>query len=182
MERSGHTDAQGDGQSSEKDVGEIFYKFVILHAEDDEEEAMRVQKLLQNEFSIKPGIIFAEMPCGRNVLENFQKAISGSAWTILLLTENFLSELWCIFQSYTSLYNALTIPHKYNTVIPMRPRNKPLPWEKTPFILQSIEALQEGSLGFAEQVKRTFQECRYRQQQAVWMNQKKGTAQDLLCW
>ncbi|XP_066469910.1 TIR domain-containing adapter molecule 2 [Tiliqua scincoides] len=181
-ESSGHTYTQEESQSSEEDVGEIFYRFVILHAEDDEEEAVRVQDLLQNEFCIKPGIIFAEMPSGRHLLENFQKAITGSAWTIILLTENFLSELWCTFQSYTSLYNALTIPHKCNTVIPMRPRNNPLPWEKTPFILQSIKALQEDSPGFAEQVKKTFQESRYRQQQAMWRNQKKGMARELLCW
>lgn len=181
-ENSGHIGTQEENQSSDEDFGEIFYRFVILHAEDDEEEAVRVQELLQNEFCIKPGIIFAEMPSGRHQLENFQKAISGSAWTIILLTENFLSELWCTFQSYTSLYNALTTPHKCNTVIPMRPRNNPLPWEKTPFLLQSIKALQEDSPGFAEQVKRTFQESRYKQQQEAWRNQKKQVAQELLCW
>ncbi|XP_062985570.1 TIR domain-containing adapter molecule 2 [Elgaria multicarinata webbii] len=169
-------------QERSDEAGDIFYRFVILHADDDVEEAVRVQDLLQNEFCIKPGIIFAEMPSGRHLLENLNDAVNGSAWTIILLTENFLSELWCQFQSYTSLFGALTIPHKCNTVIPMRLRNNPLPREKIPFILQSINALQEDSPGFAEQVKKTFQESTYRQQQAMWRYSKKGEAQNRLDW
>ncbi|XP_053146688.1 TIR domain-containing adapter molecule 2 [Hemicordylus capensis] len=171
-EASGHTGAQ-EAHSSNEEAGEIFYRFVILHADDDVEEAVRVQDLLQNEFCIKPGIVFAEMPSGRHVLENLQEAVNGSAWTIILLTENFLKELWCEFQFHASLFNALTTPHKCNTVIPMRPRNNPLSKERIPFILQTINALHEESPGFSEQVKQTFQESRYRQQQAVWRNEKK---------
>ncbi|XP_044302004.1 TIR domain-containing adapter molecule 2 [Varanus komodoensis] len=169
-------------QNSDEEAEDIFYRFVILHADDDVAEAVRVQDLLENRFCIKPGIIFAEMPSGRHLLENLNDAMNGSAWIIILLTENFLSELWCQFQSYTSLFGALTIPHKCSMVIPMRPRNNPLPWERTPLILQAINALQEDSPGFAEQVKKTFQESRYKQQQAVWRYSKKGKAQKQSEW
>ncbi|XP_015344087.1 TIR domain-containing adapter molecule 2 [Marmota marmota marmota] len=147
---------------------EVFLKFVILHAEDDTDEALRVQNLLQNDFGIKPGIIFAEMPCGRPHLQNLDDAVNGSAWTILLLTENFLRDTWCNFQFYTSLMNSVNRQHKYNSVIPMRPLNSPLPRERTPFALQTINALEEESRGFSTQVERIFQESVYETQQTIW--------------
>ncbi|NXA38658.1 TCAM2 protein, partial [Eudromia elegans] len=150
----------------------VFYKFVILHAENDVDEAIRIQSLLQNKFCIKPGIIFAEMPCGKHILENLRDAVNGSAWTIILLTESFLNGPWCEFQSYTCLANALNKEHKYNTVIPVRPLNNPLPREKTPFALQAINALEEESPAFGKQVERIFQESTYRQQQEIWRRER----------
>ncbi|XP_054843421.1 TIR domain-containing adapter molecule 2 [Eublepharis macularius] len=169
--------------SRDEDTGETFYRFAILHAENDIDEAIRIQEMLQNEFCIKPGIIFAEMPSGRHLLENVQDAINGSAWTIILLTENFLSELWCEFQAYACLFNSLTKPHKGNTVIPLRPRNNSLPWDRIPLVLRTLNALQEDSPGFAVQVKKIFQETSYRQQQDAWKNEKeKEDVQELLAW
>ena len=124
--------------------------------------------LLENDFGIKPGIIFAEMPCGRQHLQNLDDAINGSAWTILLLTENFLRDTWCKFQFYSSLMNSVNRQHKYNSVIPMRPLNNPLPRERTPFALRTINALEEESRGFPTQVERIFQDSVYRIQQAIW--------------
>ncbi|XP_058599722.1 uncharacterized protein LOC131520015 [Neofelis nebulosa] len=152
----------------EEDEEEVFLKFVILHAEDDTDEALRVQNLLQNDFGIKPGIIFAEMPCGRQHLQNLDDAVNGSAWTILLLTENFLRDTWCKFQFYTSLMNSVNRQHKYNSVIPLRPLNNPLPRERTPFALRTINALEEESRGFPTQVERIFQESVYKIQQSIW--------------
>ncbi|KAJ7335688.1 hypothetical protein JRQ81_013629 [Phrynocephalus forsythii] len=174
-EPSCHINIQ-DVKRDNEDTGDIFYRFVILHAEEDVEEAVRIQELLQNEFCIKPGIIFAEMPCGRHLIENLNDALSNSAWTIILLTENFLSELWYQFQSYTSLLNSVIVPYKCNTVIPMRPRNNPLPWERTPFIFQTINVLQEDSPGFAEQIKKTFQESKYKHQHVMWQYGKNEEA------
>uniref|UniRef100_A0A8D0HN63 TIR domain-containing adapter molecule 2 n=1 Tax=Sphenodon punctatus TaxID=8508 RepID=A0A8D0HN63_SPHPU len=161
--------------SNDEDSEDIFYKFVIFHADSDINEAIRVQNLLQNTFCIKPGIIFAEMPCGRHLLENLNNAVNGSAWTIILLTENFLSEVWYKFQSYASLINALNKPHKYNSFIPMRPLNNPLPRGKMPFVLQTIKVLEEGSPAFAKQVGKIFQESKYRHQQAIWRKEMKET-------
>ncbi|OBS82825.1 hypothetical protein A6R68_23177 [Neotoma lepida] len=145
--------AEAGGEMPEEDAEEeVFLKFVILHAEDDTDEALRVQNLLQNDFGIRPGIIFAEMPCGRLHLQNLDDAVNGSAWTILLLTENFLRDTWCNFQFYTSLMNSVNRQHKYNSVIPMRPLNSPLPRERTPLALQTINALEEESRGFSTQV------------------------------
>ncbi|XP_003788954.1 TIR domain-containing adapter molecule 2 [Otolemur garnettii] len=157
-----------EGTPADEAEEEVFLKFVILHAEDDTGEALRVQDLLQNDFGIKPGIIFAEMPCGRQHLQNLDDAVNGSAWTILLLTENFLRDTWCNFQFYTSLMNSVNRQHKYNSVIPMRPLNNPLPRERTPFALQTINALEEESRGFPTQVERIFQESVYKTQQTIW--------------
>lgn len=161
---------------------EVFLKFVILHAEEDTGEALRVQSLLENDFGIKPGIIFAEMPCGRQHLQNLDDAVNGSAWTILLLTENFLRDTWCKFQFYSSLMNSVNRQHKYNSVIPMRPLNKPLPRERTPFALQTINALEEESRGFPTQVERIFQESVYRIQQAIWKETRNTVQSQSVAW
>ncbi|XP_060027263.1 uncharacterized protein LOC103112541 [Erinaceus europaeus] len=152
----------------EEDEDDVFLKFVILHSEDDTQEALRVQHLLQSRFGIQPGIIFAEMPGGRQHLQNLDHAVNGSAWTILLLTENFLRDTWCHFQFHTSLMNSVNRQHKYNSVIPMRPLNRPLPRERTPFPLRTINALEEQSQGFATQVQRIFRDSVYQTQQNIW--------------
>lgn len=165
----GQEGAEAREEIAEEEAEEgVFLKFVILHAEDDTDEALRVQNLLQDDFGIKPGIIFAEMPGGRQHLQNLDDAVNGSAWTILLLTENFLRDTWCNFQFYTSLMNSVNRQHKYNSVIPMRPLNSPLPRERTPFALQTINALEEESRGFSTQVERIFQESVYKTQQTIW--------------
>ncbi|XP_043818647.1 transmembrane emp24 domain-containing protein 7 isoform X1 [Dromiciops gliroides] len=164
---------KGTEDVSQEDLEEeVFFKFVILHAEDDTHEALRVQEMLQNQFDIKPGIIFAEMPCGRQHLKNLDDAVNGSAWTIFLLTENFLRDSWCNFQFYTSLMNSVNREHKYNSVIPMRPLNNPLPRDRTPFALQTINALEEKSCGFCKQVEKIFQDSVYEKQKAIWRNSK----------
>ncbi|NP_001189783.1 TIR domain-containing adapter molecule 2 [Equus przewalskii] len=173
--------AEGGVKMPEEEAEEeVFLKFVILHAEDDTDEALRVQSLLENDFGIKPGIIFAEMPCGRQHLQNLDDAVNGSAWTILLLTENFLRDTWCKFQFYTSLMNSVNRQHKYNSVIPMRPLNNPLPRERTPFALRTINALEEDSRGFPTQVERIFQESVYKIQQAIWKETRNMVQRQLI--
>uniref|UniRef100_A0A8C5PKW2 TIR domain-containing adapter molecule 2 n=1 Tax=Leptobrachium leishanense TaxID=445787 RepID=A0A8C5PKW2_9ANUR len=146
----------------------VFYKFVILHAERDIQEAMRIKNMLEEEFQIKPGIIFDDMPAGQHIMKALDNAINGSAWTILLLTENFLKEAWCEFQSHATLMNSINMHHKYNTVIPVRPKKNFLPREKTPFILRLINALEEGRPAFIQQVHKTFQEEMYQKQHSIW--------------
>ncbi|XP_048190218.1 TIR domain-containing adapter molecule 2 [Perognathus longimembris pacificus] len=169
----GPTREQAGDEATEKvpeeEAGEdVFLKFVILHAEDDTDEALRVLELLQNDFGIKPGMIFAEMPSGRQHLQNLDDAVNGSAWTILLLTENFLRDTWCNFQFYTSLMNSVNRQHKYNSVIPLRPLNKALPRARTPLALQTINALEEESSGFSTQVERIFKDSVYKTQRTIW--------------
>nr|XP_033784965.1 TIR domain-containing adapter molecule 2 [Geotrypetes seraphini]XP_033784966.1 TIR domain-containing adapter molecule 2 [Geotrypetes seraphini] len=160
---------KGELDLSNKDV---FYKFVILHAESDTDEALRLQGRLQNEFHIRPGIIFADMPAGRQQLQNLEDAVNGSAWTIILLTENFLKETWCEFQAYASLMNSVNKQHKYNSVIPVRPAANWLPRDRTPLALQAIRALEEGSRAFAKQVEKTFQDSLYKKQQVIWQKEQ----------
>uniref|UniRef100_A0A4X2KVY8 TIR domain-containing adapter molecule 2 n=2 Tax=Vombatus ursinus TaxID=29139 RepID=A0A4X2KVY8_VOMUR len=112
------------------------------------------------------------MPCGRQHLQNLDDAVNGSAWTIFLLTENFLRDTWCNFQFYTSLMNSINKQHKYNSVIPMRPLNNPLPRDRTPFALQTINALEEESCGFRKQVEKIFQDSVYEKQKAIWKDSK----------
>ncbi|XP_063820226.1 TIR domain-containing adapter molecule 2 [Pseudophryne corroboree] len=155
----------------------VFYKFVILHAETDTLEATRVKDMLQDKFCIKPGLIFGEMPAGQPILKNLDNAVNGSAWTILLLTETFLRETWCEFQSHATLINSIHMDHKYNTVIPLRPKDNNLPREKTPLPLNLINALEEGKAEFTKQVEKTFQESLYQKQYAIWRAEKQDMEQ-----
>ncbi|KAG8456287.1 hypothetical protein GDO86_002177 [Hymenochirus boettgeri] len=150
----------------------VFYRFVILHAANDVTEAIRFKNMFQEEFNIKPGIIFAEMPAGQHILKNLDDAINGSAWTIILLTKNFLSETWCDFQSHATLINSINMQHKYNSVIPVRPEINYLTREKTPFALKVINALEERNSAFPQQVKKIFQENVYQKQHAIWREEK----------
>ncbi|XP_075692575.1 TIR domain-containing adapter molecule 2-like [Rhinoderma darwinii] len=169
-EKSNHSSLFSKSSPSEDQ--DIFYKFVILHAEIDELEAMRVKNILQDKFNIKPGIIFAEMPAGQQILKNLDNAVNGSAWTILLLTENFLREAWCEFQSHATLINSIHMHHKYNSVIPVRPKDNYLPREKTPFPLKLINALEEGNREFSKQVEKTFRDSLYQKQYDIWKAEK----------
>ncbi|OCU02229.1 TIR domain-containing adapter molecule 2 [Xenopus laevis] len=153
-------------------VKDVFYKFVILHAATDDKEAERIKNMFQDEFDIKPGFIFAEMAAGQSILKTLEHAINGSAWTIILLTENFLSEAWCEFQFHATLTNSLNLHHKYNSVIPVRPRTNYLPREKTPIPLRIFNALEENNSAFEHQVRKTFQESMYQKQHAIWKAEK----------
>ncbi|KAM3938980.1 TIR domain-containing adapter molecule 2 [Leptodactylus fuscus] len=159
---------------TEAEDGDLFYQFVILHAETDELEAIRMKNMLQDKFNIKPGIIFAEMPAGQQILKNLEDAVNGSAWTILLLTENFLRETWCDFQSHATLINSIHMQHKYNSVIPVRPKDNYLPREKTPFALRLINALEEGNPEFPRQVEKTFRDSLYKKQYDIWKSEKES--------
>ncbi|XP_018415358.1 PREDICTED: TIR domain-containing adapter molecule 2 [Nanorana parkeri] len=160
-----------------EDNEEVFYKFVILHAETDIHEAIRMKDLLQDTFHIKPGLIFAEMPAGQHILKTLDNAVNGSAWTIILLTENFLKETWCEFQSHATLINSIQMYHKYNTVIPVRPRDNYLPRDKTPFPINLFNALEEKSPEFNWLVERTFQESVYQRHYATWKAEKESMEQ-----
>ncbi|XP_068103296.1 TIR domain-containing adapter molecule 2 [Hyperolius riggenbachi] len=155
----------------------VFYKFVILHSEMDEMEALRIKNLLQDTFHIKPGLVFAEMPAGQLILQALDDAVNGSAWTIILLTGNLLREAWCEFQSHATLINSIHMSHKHNTVIPIRPKDNYLPRDKTPFPINLINALEEGSSEFTQLVERTFQESVYQKQYAIWKAEKESSGQ-----
>lgn len=127
---------------------EVFFKFVILYVEDDIDEVFRVQSLLENDFGIKFGIIFVEMLCGRQYLQNLDDAVNGFVWIILLLIENFLRDIWCKFQFYTFLMNFVNRQYKYNFVIFMRSLNNLLFRERIFFVLRIINVLEEDSRGF----------------------------------
>ncbi|KAM4808230.1 TIR domain-containing adapter molecule 2 [Rhinophrynus dorsalis] len=161
---------KGEGMCSGEE--EIFYKFVILHAKTDVSEAQRVKDMLQDKFNIKPGIIFAEMPAGQHILKTLDDAVNGSAWTILLLTEKFLTEAWCEFQSHASLINSINMHHKHNSVIPVRPQKNYLPREKTPLVLRIFNALEENNPSFPQQVEKTFKYSLYQKQYAIWKAEK----------
>ncbi|XP_043915043.1 TIR domain-containing adapter molecule 2 [Protopterus annectens] len=160
------------------DLNKTFYKFVILHAESDVEEAVRVRNLLEIKFNLKPGIVLAELPSGRHLFDNLSDALNGSAWTVILLTTNFLKETLCEYQSYITLIDSITNQHKSYSVIPIRPSRNPLPRERTPFALQVINALEERSPAFDKQVKKTFQESFYIKQKELWLTKRTNLYQN----
>lgn len=64
----------------------------------------------------------------------------------------------------------------------MRPLNNPLPRERTPFALRTINALEEESRGFPTQVERIFQESVYKTQQTIWKETRNTVQRQLIAW
>ena len=112
--------------------------------------------LLENDFGIKPGIIFAEMPCGRQHLQNLDDAINGSAWTILLLTENFLRDTWCKFQFYSSLMNSVTDSTSTTPSSPCSPWTNPCPERGLPLCYEPSTPWRKKVMAFLPKWKGFF--------------------------
>ena len=134
------------------------------HTESDTTEATSSSRiiyssllcLLENDFGIKPGIIFAEMPCGRQHLQNLDDAINGSAWTILLLTENFLRDTWCKFQFYSSLMNSVTDSTSTTPSSPCSPWTNPCPERGLPLCYEPSTPWRKKVMAFLPKWKGFF--------------------------
>ncbi|XP_056427763.1 TIR domain-containing adapter molecule 1-like [Hyla sarda] len=151
-----------DNQSSLK-----FFTFVILHVQEDQDEAMRVCEILHN-LDIGQGTTFCEEfeTAGKSPLKCLEDAVENSAYIVLLLTNGFLSK-WGEFQTNTVLMNSIEDENKSGTIIPFFPKFK-MPQGKLPLALKSLTALHEKSHLLKTQVKNTFKRDVIKRQQERW--------------
>ncbi|KAK1152556.1 TIR domain-containing adapter molecule 1 [Acipenser oxyrinchus oxyrinchus] len=150
-----------------------FFSFVILHAREDTDNAIRVQDTLE-QLGAGEGATFStdfEIP-GKSPLTCIQDAVNNSAFTIILLTTNFNSH-WAQYKTNSVLMDSIQRRHKYNTVIPFLPRRHCLPRESIPFALRCLIAMEENKSLFPKKVKKTFNQKMIENQRALWSQEQK---------
>ncbi|KYO42550.1 hypothetical protein Y1Q_0000235 [Alligator mississippiensis] len=151
------------------DTGESkFFSFVVVHAMEDVDIACRVKELLES-MGVPDGATFCEdfLVPGHCQLTCFQDAINNSAFTLLLLTENFQCRL-CTYQMNSALMDSILRLHKYNSVIPFVPKEYPLKKGQIPGVLAGLVPLDENSRVFTKRVKNTFVLSKIKEQRTKW--------------
>ncbi|MBN3273159.1 TCAM1 protein, partial [Polyodon spathula] len=149
-----------------------FFSFVILHAQEDTDHAIRVQKTLE-QLGAGEGATFSvdfEIP-GKSPLTCIQDAVNNSAFTLILLTTNFNSH-WAQYKTNSVLMDSIERRHKYNTVIPFLPRRHGLPRESIPYALKCLIPMEEKSF-LPKKVKTTFNQKTIEKQRALWSQEQK---------
>lgn len=139
----GKHDGNSTGMKASQEEEGMFYAFVILHAQEDSDEAVRLKSRLES-ISSTIGATFSEdfaVP-GQSTFRCVEDAIENSAFVMLLLTTNFNTRL-NETSADSALMNSIEKPHKYNTVIPLLPRANGLTRNQMPFILKTKNPLDE---------------------------------------
>nr|XP_020649920.1 TIR domain-containing adapter molecule 1 [Pogona vitticeps] len=145
-----------------------FFSFVVLHAGEDEEVACRVKNELER-LGVSDGATYSEdfLVPGHCPLGCFQNALDNSAFTLLLLTENFQSRL-CAYQTSVALMDSFQRLCKRNTVIPFVPKENPIPLKEMPTLLAGLVAMDENSPVFRKRVQNTFTARAIQEKKAMW--------------
>ncbi|XP_067086909.1 TIR domain-containing adapter molecule 1 [Osmerus mordax] len=150
----------------------VFYSFVILHAEEDIDLAERMKEKLEA-LNIALGATFSHdfaIP-GRSTLTCIEEAIDNSAFTLLLLTSNFNTRLLEI-ETNSALMNSINNRHKYNTVIPLHPKENCMLKERMPKLLQILVPLKENEM-FEKKAKKAINPAKIEDQRQVWRKEQR---------
>ncbi|XP_046905674.1 TIR domain-containing adapter molecule 1 [Hypomesus transpacificus] len=150
----------------------VFYSFVILHAEEDIDLAERLKEKLES-LNIGLGATFSQdfaIP-GRSTLTCIEEAIDNSAFTLLLLSSNFNTRLLEI-ETNSALMNSINNRHKYNTVIPLHPKENCMVKERMPKLLQILVPLKENEM-FEKKAKKAINPAKIEDQRQVWREEQR---------
>lgn len=151
---------------------DTFYAFVILHEPEDADEAERLKDKLESIIS-GVGATFSEMEePGRSTLGCLEDAISNSAFTLLLLTRNFNTNL-SETSTDTAIFNSLEKLHKKNSVIPLLPQKNCLPKDRLRLVLRSTVPLDEKSKTFERNALKAMAPEKIASQKQVWMKEQR---------
>ncbi|XP_051977742.1 TIR domain-containing adapter molecule 1-like [Xyrauchen texanus] len=156
---------------SEED--ETFYAFVILHGPEDADEAQRLRDKLES-ITSGQGATFSEdfEEPGRSALRCMEDAIDNSAFTLLLLTKNFDTNLSATTTD-SALMNSLEKCHKTNSVIPLLPRDNRLPRQRFPLVLRTKVCLDENS-AFERKALKVMAPNKVASQKVEWMKEQRN--------
>ncbi|KAM9790790.1 TIR domain-containing adapter molecule 1 [Syngnathus typhle] len=150
----------------------IFYSFVILHAPEDGEVAESMKEKVESIVGTK-GATFSEdfsIP-GKSTLRCIEDAINNSAFTILLLTQNFNTRMLEV-KTNSALINSITNQHKNNTVIPFLPKDNCMPRHRIPIVLQTLVPLEENK-SFESKIKKVLSPAKIHRQRSIWSNEQR---------
>ncbi|XP_034974860.1 TIR domain-containing adapter molecule 1 [Zootoca vivipara] len=145
-----------------------FFTFVVVHAPEDETVACQVRERLEA-LGVADGATVSEdfLVPGHCQLSCFQDALDNSAFTLLLMTENFKSR-FCAFQANVALMDSFQRFCKTNSVVPFIAKESPMKRREMPCLLAAIVPLDETSPVFARRVKKTFSPAVIREKRALW--------------
>ncbi|XP_053186289.1 TIR domain-containing adapter molecule 1 [Scomber japonicus] len=165
------TDKMHERKGAEKEEEEIFYAFVILHAQEDAEVAESLKEKLEDIVSCE-GATFSEdfaIP-GKSTFRCIEDAIDNSAFTLLLLTCNFtrLQEV----MTDSALINSINHKHKYNTVIPLLPMENRMPNRSMPIVLQRLVPLDEKK-NFDKKARKILSPANINKQKRIWEEEQR---------
>ncbi|XP_030015455.1 TIR domain-containing adapter molecule 1 [Sphaeramia orbicularis] len=150
-----------------------FYSFVILHAPEDADVADRIKERIESAISCE-GATFSEdfsIP-GKSTLMSIEDAISNSAYTLLLLTQNFITSGLLEMKANSALINSIYNKHKRDTVIPLLPRENSIPRDSIPLVLRTLVALEENNR-FDTRIQKALSRGRIETQREVWEKEQK---------
>ncbi|KAM7400761.1 hypothetical protein PAMA_005108 [Pampus argenteus] len=156
--------------AEEEEEEEVFYAFVILHAQEDAEVAESLKEKLETIIG-SDGATFSEdfaIP-GKSTLKCIEDAIYNSAFTLPLLTHNF-SRLLEV-KTDSALINSINNKPKHNTVIPLLPLENRMPKQNMPIVLQTIVPLDE-SKNFKRKTQKALSPVKIKEQRKIWMEEQ----------
>ncbi|KAI7791104.1 TIR domain-containing adapter molecule 1 [Triplophysa rosa] len=154
------------------EVEDEFYSFVILHEPEDADEAQRLKNKLEGIIS-GVGVTFSEFEePGRSTLCCMEDAINNSAFTLLLLTRNFNTNL-SETSTDSAIFNSLEKHHKRHSVIPLLPQENCLPKDRRRLVLRGTVPLDESSRTFERAALRAMAPMRVAIQREVWMKEQR---------
>ncbi|XP_051894303.1 TIR domain-containing adapter molecule 1 [Pristis pectinata] len=150
---------------------DTFYPFVVLHVPEDIEIAEHVRDKLES-LGVKGTTIDDISVPGQSPIRCIEDAVNNSAFTILLLTKNFNTR-WADYEANVTLMHSINNKHKYNTVVPLLPKQNPLQKDKIPFAFHAIISLNENSRYFEKHVKNIFTKTVLENHRRVWLQQQR---------
>ncbi|XP_070829344.1 TIR domain-containing adapter molecule 1 [Chaetodon trifascialis] len=160
-----------ESNSAEEEEEAIFYAFVILHAPEDADMAESMREKLEK-VSGSEGATFSEdfATPGKSTLKCVEDAINNTAFTLLLLTRNFNTRM-LEMKTNSALINSINKKHKYNTVIPLLPRENCMPRQSIPIFLQTIVPLEENK-SFERKIQKSLSPARIKTQKKIWTEEQ----------
>ncbi|XP_023261679.1 TIR domain-containing adapter molecule 1-like [Seriola lalandi dorsalis] len=145
----------------------VFYAFVILHAPEDVDMAESIKDKIEAVAGCT-GATFSEdfaVP-GKSTLRCVEDAINNSAFTLLLFTRNFNTQL-VEMKTDTALVNSINKKYKHNTVVPLLPRENCMPREGIPLVVQRLNPLDEKR-NFEKKIKKFLIPAHIERQKKIW--------------
>uniref|UniRef100_W5LSM5 TIR domain-containing adapter molecule 1-like n=1 Tax=Astyanax mexicanus TaxID=7994 RepID=W5LSM5_ASTMX len=172
MQNSEQLSSFSKEKANPEEEEDMFYAFVILHDQEDDEEAARLKARLEK-ISSTPGGTFAEdfANPGRSTFSCVEDAINNSAFTMLLLTANFNTRL-NEMNADSAIMNSIVKIHKYNTVIPLVPRDNSLTNSEMPLVLRTKVQMKERDNAFELMAKRVLNPRKIQKQKQIWKQEQ----------
>lgn len=161
-----------ESKAVEEEEEEMFYAFVILHAPEDSDMAEsikeKIEAVIGGEFE---GATFSDFSiAGKTTIKSMEDAINNSAFTLLLLTRNF-NTCMLDLKANAALVNSINKAHKYNTVIPLLPRENCMPKQDMPMVLQGVNPLEERK-NFEKKIQKSLLPAKIKNQRWIWKQEK----------